>query len=87
LGEYNHLLSLFLCCRLFQLQVHCLTTLAFLILGGVLAGWNHTRFDIVFSLFGITIFDSKLHDVHHRIPQSNYGQYTMFWDSIFGTYR
>lgn len=26
-------------------------------------------------------------DVHHRIPQSNYGQYTVFWDRIFGTFR
>jgi len=36
---------------------------------------------------GWTIFDSKHHDVHHRIPQSNYGQYTVFWDRIFGTFR
>jgi sterol desaturase/sphingolipid hydroxylase (fatty acid hydroxylase superfamily) len=69
------------------LQVHALGTLLFLAVGGVLAGWNHTRFDINFSLFGIVIFDSKAHDVHHRIPQSNYGQYTMFWDKVFGTYR
>jgi sterol desaturase/sphingolipid hydroxylase (fatty acid hydroxylase superfamily) len=25
--------------------------------------------------------------VHHRIPQSNYGQYMMLWDYIFGSYR
>ena len=36
---------------------------------------------------GWTVFDSKHHDVHHRIPQSNYGQYTVFWDRIFGTFR
>lgn len=87
LGEYNHLWTLFLCCRYFDLQVHALGTLLFLAVGGILAGWNHTRFDITFSLLGITIFDSKAHDVHHRIPQSNYGQYTMFWDRVFGTYR
>ena len=27
------------------------------------------------------------HDVHHRWPRSNYGQYTMFWDRVFGWYR
>jgi hypothetical protein len=90
LGEYNHLWSLFLCCRLLNLQIHALGTILFLAVGGILAGWNHTRYDITVPLFGfgsINIFDSKLHDVHHRIPQSNYGQYTMFWDWMFGTYR
>lgn len=87
LGEYNHLWTLYLCCQHFGLQVHAISPLLFLAVGGLLAGWNHTRFDIEYSLFGITIFDSKAHDVHHRIPQSNYGQYTMFWDKVFGTYR
>lgn len=87
LGEYNHLLAVYLCCHHFNLQVHALSTVLFLGIGGVLAGWNHTRFDIEFAPFGIMLFDSKAHDVHHRIPQSNYGQYTMFWDRVFGTYR
>lgn len=88
LGEYNHLWTIFLYCRVFNLQLHILAVLLFLAIGGVLAGWNHTRFDLSFSFFGIvTIYDSKAHDVHHRIPQSNYGQYTMFWDHVFGTYR
>jgi len=87
LGEYNHLFSVYLCCCHVGLKVHALSTVLFLGIGGVLAGWNHTRFDIEFAPFGIMIFDSKAHDVHHRIPQSNYGQYTMFWDRVFGTYR
>ena len=87
LGEYNHLWSLFLCCRVFHMQIHALAILLFLAIGGILAGWNHTRYDIVLSILGYTIYDSKAHDVHHRIPQSNYGQYTMFWDHVFGTYR
>jgi hypothetical protein len=87
LGEYNHLWSWFLCCRGLGLRVHALGALVYLIISGLLAGWNHTRFDMVLSLFGLQIFDSKIHDVHHRIPQSNYGQYTVFWDAIFGTYR
>ena len=87
LGEYNHLWTIFLCCRFANLRMHILAPLVFLAMGGILAGWNHTRFDLTFKLFGVTIFDSKAHDVHHRIPQSNYGQYTMFWDYMFGTYR
>ena len=101
----------------------------FIGVGGVLAGLNHTRHDVVLSVPSgvssstaassetedestssssssssnnnntisnnrkkkskgyLTIFDSKHHDVHHRIPQSNYGQYTVFWDRIFGTFR
>ncbi|GKY94605.1 hypothetical protein MPSEU_000426000 [Mayamaea pseudoterrestris] len=86
LGEYNHLFALFLCCRLL-IQVHIVTALMFLAIGGIVAGINHTRFDIVLSVRGVNIYDSKAHDVHHRIPQSNYGQYTMLWDKVFGTYR
>jgi len=87
LGEYNHLWTIFLCCRIMNLRIHIIAALLFLATGGVLAGLNHTRFDLSLCLFGLTIFDSKAHDVHHRIPQSNYGQYTMFWDNIFGSHR
>jgi Fatty acid hydroxylase superfamily len=86
LGEYNHLLSLYLCTR-YVCQVHVVGSVLFLAVGGALAGFNHTRYDIVVNLWGVRIFDSKAHDVHHRIPQSNYGQYTMLWDYVFGTFR
>jgi sterol desaturase/sphingolipid hydroxylase (fatty acid hydroxylase superfamily) len=61
----------------------------FIGLGGVLAGLNHTRHDVAISNVkaGWTLYDSKHHDVHHRIPQSNYGQYTVLWDRVFGTFR
>ena len=87
LGEYNHLWTIYLCTRVAGFRIHVLAPLLFLAIGGILAGWNHTRFDLSFKVFGVTIFDSKAHDVHHRIPQSNYGQYTMFWDYVFGSYR
>lgn len=86
LGEYNHLWTLYLTST-FLVPVHIVTSIVFLGLGGFLAGLNHTRHDVRLRLGGITIFDSKAHDVHHRIPQSNYGQYTMLWDHIFGFYR
>jgi sterol desaturase/sphingolipid hydroxylase (fatty acid hydroxylase superfamily) len=87
LGEYNHLLALYLCCTYVMTTIHIVGVLLFLAVGGILAGWNHTRYDITWNVLGVSIFDSKAHDVHHRIPQSNYGQYTMFWDVVFGTYR
>ena len=96
LGEYNHLFAVFLWCRYFGMELHVAAVLIFLTLGGSMASLNHTRFDVVLSFpftssskvsSGITIYDTKAHDVHHRIPQSNYGQYIMFWDWIFGTYR
>jgi sterol desaturase/sphingolipid hydroxylase (fatty acid hydroxylase superfamily) len=109
LGEYNHLLVLFLLCRTCQflsstiialsssssssassssfLEIHVVGSLLFLAIGGILAGINHTRHDLVWNMAGLTLFDSKAHDVHHRIPQSNYGQYIMLWDRVFGTYR
>jgi sterol desaturase/sphingolipid hydroxylase (fatty acid hydroxylase superfamily) len=105
LGEYNHLLVLFLSCRACQFistttttatlatsstlspHIHVVSSILFLAIGGILAGINHTRYDFVCTIAGITLFDSKAHDVHHRIPQSNYGQYIMLWDRVFGTYR
>ena len=86
LGEYTHLWALYLTSK-FLMPVHVGTSILFLAMGGFLAGLNHTRHDVVLRLGGWTIFDSKAHDVHHRIPQSNYGQYIMLWDHLFGFYR
>jgi sterol desaturase/sphingolipid hydroxylase (fatty acid hydroxylase superfamily) len=87
LGEYNHLLTVYLWCCVGNMRLHIVGALLFLGVGGILAGLNHTRFDICFCIFGVAVFDSKFHDVHHRIPQSNYGQFSVFWDHIFGTFR
>ena len=29
----------------------------------------------------------RAHDVHHHKFNWNYGQYIMFWDRVFGTFR
>jgi sterol desaturase/sphingolipid hydroxylase (fatty acid hydroxylase superfamily) len=90
-GEFNHLFALYVCSVFVFKEIHLVATLIFTVMGGVLAGINHTRFDFVLSIpwkgENLVIFDSKDHDVHHRIPQCNYGQYTSFWDKVFGTYR
>jgi sterol desaturase/sphingolipid hydroxylase (fatty acid hydroxylase superfamily) len=104
LGEFNHVLALHFVVRGMPLveyhgmDVSWAGAALFIGMGGVLAGLNHTRYDVVVRIpsgsrdeegknCGWTLFDSKHHDVHHRIPQSNYGQYTVLWDRMFGTFR
>ena len=77
MGEYLHLVTIYL------FPSHIYTIVFFILLGGILASLNHTRFDINIPY----LYSVKVHDVHHRLPESNYGQYTMFWDRLFGTYR
>lgn len=76
-GEYLHLVTIHM------IPCHVYAVTVFILLGGVLASLNHTRFDV--NIPGL--YSVKVHDVHHRLPESNYGQYTMFWDKIFGSYR
>ena len=76
-GEYLHLLIICV------VPCHIFAAAVFILLGGVLATLNHTRCDVTLG----SIYSVKVHDVHHRIPESNYGQYLMIWDRLFGTYR
>jgi sterol desaturase/sphingolipid hydroxylase (fatty acid hydroxylase superfamily) len=85
-GEYCHWWALFLL-NCAGVRVHILSVATFMFLGGVLATLNHTRWNAKVSLFGVTLFEAASHDVHHRLPLTNYGQYIMFWDYVLGTYR
>lgn len=76
-GEYFHLLTIYC------IPCHMYAVIVFILVGGFLASLNHTRYDITIP----GIYSVKVHDVHHRLPESNYGQYTMFWDHIIGSYR
>ena len=66
------------------LDIHVGTLFTFIILGGILASLNHTRFDVRIPP---SVYDVRVHDVHHRIGTTNLGQYIMLWDRVFGTYR
>jgi len=77
-GEYNHILAVAI------VPCHITTVLVFIIIGGFLASLNHTRFDV--QIPG-AVYDVKWHDHHHVVPNSNYSQYTMLWDRIWGTFR
>lgn len=81
-GEYLHLLCIII------VPCHALTVLAFLLVGGVLASLNHTRYDVVVRLpGGIAAYAVRAHDIHHHLNTANYGQYIMLWDSLWGSYR
>lgn len=83
-GEYLHLFSLFLLTRIVPAgQVHALTAILFIFIGGTLASLNHTRVDFHIPY----MFNVNSHDYHHRQPRVNFGQYVMFWDWVFGTYQ
>jgi sterol desaturase/sphingolipid hydroxylase (fatty acid hydroxylase superfamily) len=78
-GEYLHLLSVWI------VPCHVVTVAVFVALGGILASLNHTRFDI--KLPWGSIYSVKFHDHHHVVPNTNYSQYTMFWDHVAGSFR
>jgi len=88
-GEYNHVLAIFLISR-YVTDVHALTCIMFLIVGGTLATLNHTRLDvgaIHLPFTKVPIFGVRAHDTHHAIPNTNFGQYIMLWDYVMGTFR
>eukprot|EP00300_Choanocystis_sp_HF-7_P006409 c14685_g1_i2.p1 GENE.c14685_g1_i2~~c14685_g1_i2.p1 ORF type:complete len:262 (+),score=37.71 c14685_g1_i2:67-786(+) len=83
-GEYLHLLVLAV------VPTHAFTALIFLVSSGILASLNHTRYDaripFVFSKRP-ELYATAYHDIHHRDLNWNYGQYTVWWDYLFGTFR
>lgn len=83
-GEYNHLWTVFQVTLLLGAKnVHALSFFIFIIIGGFMASLNHTRVDLRIPY----LYNVIAHDIHHAIqPRANYGQYTMLWDSFFGTY-
>lgn len=76
-GEYMHLLAIYI------VPCHVITVLVFLVLSGVLASLNHTRFLIKIPF----LYDTKNHDVHHQLFDYNFGQYSMLYDKAFGWFR
>lgn len=85
LGHINAIITLFLVCRVAKFHIVG-SNLIQLIYAGT-SCFNHSRHDIVISIGGLQIWTSKDHDVHHRIPNKNFGRIIMFWDWLFGTYR
>lgn len=82
-GEYNHLFTLFVALKVLgPSNVHAVSYVLWVFLGGCLASLNHTRVNVHIPY----IFNVAAHDFHHRKYRCNYGQYTMLWDAVFGTW-
>lgn len=87
IGEYDHLWSLYWVAKFtnkaFGYQPHAIFALLYIVIAGLLSTLNHTRVDVRIPY----LYNVWWHDLHHRVPPTNYGQYTMLWDWIFGWYK
>jgi len=87
-GTYLHLASIVLLGYLLQAvvasdRIHVLTICLFYLFSSLMASLNHTRYAVNIPGF----YDVRDHDVHHRWPRSNYGQFVMYWDKVCGFYK
>jgi sterol desaturase/sphingolipid hydroxylase (fatty acid hydroxylase superfamily) len=80
-SAYLHLLAIYI------IPTHVVTACAFLAVGAVIGSLNHTRLDIRLGGAAGFLYKASNHDVHHRFPDNNFGQYSSIWDKLFGTYR
>ncbi|CAB9508384.1 Methylsterol monooxygenase [Seminavis robusta] len=85
LGHLNSIITLFLVCRV--MQFHIVGSNILQLIYAATSCFNHSRHDITIAIGGLQLWTSKDHDVHHRIPNRNYGRVIMLWDWIFGTFR
>lgn len=80
-GEYLHWLSAFIFSSFLPLHIGAI--FMFILVGGILASLNHTRFDVMIPF----VYQVRYHDLHHWYPGKNFGQYIMLWDKLFGFFR
>ncbi|CAE7409567.1 Msmo1 [Symbiodinium natans] len=59
------------------------THLAFMTTG---ASLNHAGYDFDIRFLGLDLYSTGAHEMHHRRPDKNFGQFTMLWDKMMGTY-
>jgi sterol desaturase/sphingolipid hydroxylase (fatty acid hydroxylase superfamily) len=62
--------------------LHALALLVFFAFYAAFAMLNHTEFDVQASWIGYSV---RAHEMHHRIPNCNFAQTVMVWDSLMGT--
>mmetsp|Transcript_67139 Transcript_67139/g.187886 ORF Transcript_67139/g.187886 Transcript_67139/m.187886 type:complete len:253 (-) Transcript_67139:338-1096(-) len=51
----------------------------------IFACFNHTGCDLKFNVLGLD-FAVRAHEMHHRRPDTNFGQLVMWFDRLMGTY-
>jgi len=77
-GEYLHLATIAV------VPCHVIAVLIFIVTGGCLAMLNHSRHEVKLPM---RIFNTKFHDQHHVVPNTNYSQYSSLWDMVWGSFR
>eukprot|EP00040_Diaphanoeca_grandis_P039802 m.260196 g.260196 ORF g.260196 m.260196 type:complete len:263 (-) comp39410_c0_seq1:39-827(-) len=77
-GEYLHLFTVAI------IPCHVIAVFLFIAIGGLAASLNHCRHEVKLPL---KIFNTKFHDQHHVVPNTNYSQYISFWDMVWGSFR
>jgi len=65
--------------------MHAVAIVSHIAVMTVFACFNHTGFDLRFSVMGLH-FSVQAHEMHHRRPDKNFGQLVMWWDQLMGTY-
>jgi sterol desaturase/sphingolipid hydroxylase (fatty acid hydroxylase superfamily) len=86
-GTYLHLISNMILERSvlhFGFMMHWSIPAVFFLTSGAWAALNHSRHDV--RVLAPFLFDVRDHSVHHGWPTSNYGQFTMWWDRMWGSY-
>lgn len=85
-GEFNHLFTVTIVSvasqKLLGYTPHNLFVLLYIVIAAILSTLNHTRVDVRIPY----LYSVWWHDLHHRFPPCNYGQYSMFWDYVFSWY-
>eukprot|EP00931_Biecheleriopsis_adriatica_P112145 TRINITY_DN86682_c0_g1_i1.p1 TRINITY_DN86682_c0_g1~~TRINITY_DN86682_c0_g1_i1.p1 ORF type:complete len:264 (+),score=33.37 TRINITY_DN86682_c0_g1_i1:139-930(+) len=76
-GEYLHLIAFYF------VPCHVVAVIMMNVTAAMAAALNHSHIDIRVPL----LWEARDHNTHHRALTCNFGQYTMFWDKVFGWYQ
>eukprot|EP00913_Durusdinium_trenchii_P022080 g20748.t1 len=70
----------------FSTGMHAATIIGHLAVMTMGASLNHAGFDLEIRFLGVDWYSTGAHEMHHRRPDKNFAQFTMFWDKLMGTY-
>jgi sterol desaturase/sphingolipid hydroxylase (fatty acid hydroxylase superfamily) len=66
--------------------VHVIALILFFGTSALLSGLSHTRHDLQFPVVP-SVWKVQHHNTHHSFRNANFGQYSMLWDYLFGTFK
>lgn len=85
LTTYNHLFIIYLVSSYVMRPLPVASVLLFMDIAGLLSYAQHSDVDINLPIIRYA-FKTGDHLGHHATSRHNYGQYTMLWDRLLGTY-